>query len=103
MPALQFDGGECRDPKSPAKLGRRLQLRLVAGQGSCGGGARGLVAELVDEAREEMRHVAGLGGAVEAVDYMKASLVESHRERWRRNGSSSVFPHDPLYWTGLRG
>jgi (2R)-ethylmalonyl-CoA mutase len=37
----------------------------------------GLVAELVDEAREEMRHVAGLGGAVEAVDYMKASLVES--------------------------
>jgi (2R)-ethylmalonyl-CoA mutase len=25
-----------------------------------------------------------LGGAVDAVDYMKSSLVESHRERWRR-------------------
>jgi len=44
----------------------------------------GLVAELVEEAREEIDRVAELGGAVEAVDYMKASLVESHRERWRR-------------------
>jgi ethylmalonyl-CoA mutase len=44
----------------------------------------GLVAELVDGARQEMDRVAELGGAVEAVDYMKASLVESHRERWRR-------------------
>jgi len=44
----------------------------------------GLVAELVDGAREEMQRVAELGGAVDAVDYMKASLVESHRERWRR-------------------
>ncbi len=44
----------------------------------------GLVAELVDGAREEMRRVAELGGAVDAVDYMKAALVESHRERWRR-------------------
>jgi (2R)-ethylmalonyl-CoA mutase len=44
----------------------------------------GLVVELVEGAREEMRHVAELGGAVEAVDYMKSSLVESHRERWRR-------------------
>ena len=44
----------------------------------------GLVAELVEGAREEMHRVAELGGAVEAVDYMKASLVESHRERWRR-------------------
>ncbi|MGZ4181211.1 MAG: methylmalonyl-CoA mutase family protein [Solirubrobacteraceae bacterium] len=44
----------------------------------------GLVAELVEGAREEMRHVAELGGAVEAVDYMKSALVESHRERWRR-------------------
>jgi (2R)-ethylmalonyl-CoA mutase len=31
-----------------------------------------------------MRHVAELGGAVEAVDYMKAALVESHRKRWQR-------------------
>jgi (2R)-ethylmalonyl-CoA mutase len=31
-----------------------------------------------------MRHVAEFGGAVEAVDYMKSALVESHRERWRR-------------------
>jgi ethylmalonyl-CoA mutase len=44
----------------------------------------GLVAELVDGARQEMGRVAELGGAVQAVDYMKSSLVESHRERWRR-------------------
>ncbi len=44
----------------------------------------GLVAELVEDAREEMDRVAELGGAVEAVGYMKASLVESHRERWRK-------------------
>jgi ethylmalonyl-CoA mutase len=44
----------------------------------------GLVEELVSGAREEMARVAELGGAVEAVDYMKAALVESHRERWRR-------------------
>src|SRR5579884_16202 len=44
----------------------------------------GLVAELVHGAREEMRRVAELGGAVEAVDYMKAALVESHRKRWQR-------------------
>jgi (2R)-ethylmalonyl-CoA mutase len=43
-----------------------------------------LVSELVQGAREEMARVAELGGAVEAVDYMKAALVESHRERWRR-------------------
>jgi (2R)-ethylmalonyl-CoA mutase len=44
----------------------------------------GLIAELVNGAREEMARVAELGGAVEAVDYMKAALVESHRERRRR-------------------
>jgi (2R)-ethylmalonyl-CoA mutase len=44
----------------------------------------GLVEELVAGAREEMGHVAELGGAVEAVDYMKGALVDSHRERWRR-------------------
>jgi len=31
-----------------------------------------------------MHRVAELGGAVEAVDYMKAALVESHRRRWQR-------------------
>ena len=33
-----------------------------------------------------------MGGAVEAVDYMKSALVESHRERWRRieNGDLTV-------------
>ena len=41
----------------------------------------GLVAELVEGAREEMKIVADQGGAVEAVAYMKARLVESHRER----------------------
>ncbi len=41
----------------------------------------GLVAELTEGAREEMAAVAEQGGAVEAVPYMKARLVESHRER----------------------
>jgi ethylmalonyl-CoA mutase len=50
----------------------------------------GLVAELVQGAREELARVAELGGAVDAVDYMKASLVESHRERWRRIESSEL-------------
>jgi (2R)-ethylmalonyl-CoA mutase len=50
----------------------------------------GLVDELVDGAREEMHRVAELGGAVDAVDYMKASLVESHRERWRRIESGEL-------------
>ncbi|HTT26868.1 MAG TPA: protein meaA [Solirubrobacteraceae bacterium] len=44
----------------------------------------GLVSELLEGAREEMHRVAELGGAVEAVDYMKAALVESHRRRWQR-------------------
>ncbi|MBV9803643.1 MAG: protein meaA [Solirubrobacterales bacterium] len=44
----------------------------------------GLVDELLEGAREEIHHVAELGGAVEAVDYMKAALVESHRQRWQR-------------------
>ncbi len=44
----------------------------------------GLVAELADGAREEMGVVAEQGGAVEAVAYMKARLVESHRERIAR-------------------
>ncbi len=50
----------------------------------------GLVAELADGARAEMARVAEMGGAVEAVDYMKASLVESHRERWRRIESGAL-------------
>jgi (2R)-ethylmalonyl-CoA mutase len=41
----------------------------------------GLVAELLDGAREEIARVEEQGGAVEAVPYMKAALVESHRER----------------------
>jgi (2R)-ethylmalonyl-CoA mutase len=44
----------------------------------------GLVDELLDGARAEMAIVAEHGGAVEAVPYMKAALVESHRERIRR-------------------
>ncbi len=44
----------------------------------------GLVAELAEGAREEMGVVAEQGGAVEAVAYMKARLVESHRERIAR-------------------
>ncbi len=44
----------------------------------------GLVAELLEGARAEMAIVAEHGGAVKAVDYMKAALVDSHRERIRR-------------------
>ncbi len=41
----------------------------------------GLVGELLEGARGEMAVVAEHGGAVEAVPYMKAALVDSHRER----------------------
>ena len=44
----------------------------------------GLVAELLEGARSEMAVVSERGGAVAAVDYMKASLVDSHRARIRR-------------------
>jgi (2R)-ethylmalonyl-CoA mutase len=44
----------------------------------------GLVDELLEGARAEMAIVAEHGGAVEAVPYMKAALVESHRERIRK-------------------
>ena len=44
----------------------------------------GLVAELVEGAKAEMAIVEEHGGAVEAVSYMKSSLVDSHRERIRR-------------------
>jgi ethylmalonyl-CoA mutase len=43
-----------------------------------------LVDELAEGARAEMAVVAEHGGAVEAVPYMKAALVDSHRERIRR-------------------
>lgn len=44
------------------------------------------VDEIVAAAREEMAHIAGLGGAVAAVEsgYLKAALVSSHAERRRR-------------------
>ncbi|MEI7888734.1 MAG: protein meaA [Actinomycetes bacterium] len=44
----------------------------------------GLVAEMLEGSRAEMAVVAEHGGAVEAVPYMKAELVESHRARIRR-------------------
>ncbi len=44
----------------------------------------GLVAELTEGAEAEMAIVEEQGGAVEAVPYMKARLVESHRERIAR-------------------
>jgi ethylmalonyl-CoA mutase len=44
----------------------------------------GLVEELLRGARAEMARVQERGGAVEAVPYMKAALVESHRERLAR-------------------
>jgi (2R)-ethylmalonyl-CoA mutase len=50
----------------------------------------GLVAELAEGARAEMAVVEEHGGAVEAVPYMKASLVDSHRERIRRIESGEL-------------
>ena len=50
----------------------------------------GLVDELAEAARAEMAIVAEHGGAVEAVDYMKTQLVESHRERVRRIESGEL-------------
>ncbi|HYH58837.1 MAG TPA: protein meaA [Thermoleophilaceae bacterium] len=50
----------------------------------------GLVDELAEAARAEMAIVAEHGGAVEAVDYMKTQLVESHRERVRRIESGDL-------------
>ncbi|MGH2911180.1 MAG: methylmalonyl-CoA mutase family protein [Solirubrobacteraceae bacterium] len=44
----------------------------------------GLVEELLEGARAEMAVVAEHGGAVQAVPYMKAALVDSHRKRIRR-------------------
>jgi len=44
----------------------------------------GLVAELTEGTRAEMAVVEEHGGAVKAVPYMKARLVESHRERVAR-------------------
>ena len=44
----------------------------------------GLVAELLEGSRAEMAIVSEHGGAVEAVPYMKAALVDSHRARIQR-------------------
>src|SRR5512132_584703 len=63
----------------------------------------GLVDELAEGAREEMRVVEEHGGAVEAVTYMKTRLVESNRERVRRIesgelkavGQNSYTEHEP--------
>jgi len=63
----------------------------------------GLVAELVEESRAEMRVVEDRGGAVEAVSYMKTRLVESHRDRVGRIergeqkviGQNSFTEHEP--------
>ncbi|HEY8867518.1 MAG TPA: protein meaA, partial [Solirubrobacteraceae bacterium] len=50
----------------------------------------GLVSELAEGARAEMAVVQEHGGAVEAVGYMKAGLVDSHRERVRRIESGEM-------------
>ena len=50
----------------------------------------GLVDELAEAAGAEMAIVEEHGGAVEAVDYMKTQLVESHRERVRRIESGEL-------------
>jgi (2R)-ethylmalonyl-CoA mutase len=50
----------------------------------------GLTDELADGARAEMETVAQHGGAVEAVPYMKAQLVESNRERLAKIESGEI-------------
>ncbi len=50
----------------------------------------GLVGELLDGARAEMAVVAEHGGAIEAVPYMKAALVDAHRERIQRIESGDL-------------
>jgi len=52
----------------------------------------GLVEEFTEGARDEIAVVEEKGGAVAAVPYMKARLVESHRERFARieNGEQKV-------------
>ncbi|MGI8920195.1 MAG: methylmalonyl-CoA mutase family protein [Solirubrobacteraceae bacterium] len=50
----------------------------------------GLVNELLEGARAELAVVAEHGGAVEAVPYMKAALVDSHRARVRRIESGEM-------------
>jgi (2R)-ethylmalonyl-CoA mutase len=50
----------------------------------------GLVDEMLEGARAEMAVVAEHGGAVQAVPYMKAALVDSHRERIRRIESGEL-------------
>jgi (2R)-ethylmalonyl-CoA mutase len=44
----------------------------------------GLVGELLEGARAELERIEQRGGAVDAVPYMKAALVESHRQRIAR-------------------
>jgi len=50
----------------------------------------GLVDELLDGARAEMLIIEEHGGAVAAVPYMKAALVDSHRERIQRIESGEL-------------
>jgi (2R)-ethylmalonyl-CoA mutase len=50
----------------------------------------GLVAELTEGARAEMAIVGEQGGAVDAVPYMKAQLVQSHRERRAKIESGEI-------------
>src|SRR5215207_7348908 len=50
----------------------------------------GLVDELAEGADAEMKEVAERGGAVEAVPYMKARLVESNRERIAKIESGEI-------------
>ena len=52
----------------------------------------GLVDEMLESSKAELDRVLEQGGAVEAVPYMKARLVESHRERVARieSGEQSV-------------
>ncbi len=50
----------------------------------------GLVEEMLAGGREEIARVAEQGGAVDAVDYMKSALVDSHRARLLRIESGDL-------------
>ena len=82
-------GARLRD--RPARVPRHL--RGLEGDGR----ARRRAAR--GRARARWRVVAEHGGAVEAVPYMKAALVESHRERVRRDrgGRADRRRHEPLH------
>ena len=63
----------------------------------------GLTDELAEGAQAEMKQVDEQGGAVEAVPYMKAQLVESNRERLAKIERGEITVVGQNKFTGVRG